>query len=196
MRTIGRWVLVLAFVGLCSAATAQAGKSAGGSGLADAITASAVNRLWATTDRHWHEGEYNHIIHLCKIVTAGDPEHVEAYSNAGWLLWSMDRDDEAAAIYEDGVKNNRKTYYMYHEAAYFYTQRKKDWKKALIYLEPMAKCKDVTMPGMHMLAHAYEKTGQPLKALEIWKRAAEDTENGAARHNLNRLQKQLATKGR
>ncbi len=161
-------------------------------GVADEITAAALGQVYSPgVDRHWHHGEYNRIVGLCKIVAAADPGHVNAFSDAGWLLWSMNKDSEAVKLYEDGLKVNPKSYYMYHELGHYYANRKKDWKKALPYLEGAAKCSDNTFFSMHLLAHAYEKTGQAPKALAVWKKAAADPKNGAARHNLTRLEAKL-----
>src|SRR5258708_40157348 len=96
-----------------------------GAAQANAIADAVINDLVKYADLHWHKGEYCHIVNLDKMVITAQPDNVDVYSNAGWLLWSMNRDTEAVAMYEQGVKANPKTYYMYDEIGYYYFNRKK-----------------------------------------------------------------------
>lgn len=138
----------------------------------DGVVDDVLNRLWVVTDEHWHKGEYNHIINLNRLIVAGQPNRVDAYANSGWLLWSMDRDEEAVSIYELGVKANPDTFFMYDEMGMYYADRKKDWAKALPWYEKAGAFPDCPMATLHMLAHAYEHTGDQDKALKVWERAA------------------------
>src|SRR2546427_109927 len=79
----------------------------------DSLVNGIVDDVHEWMDKHWHKGEYNHIINLAKIAIAVDPTDLDAYSNSGWLLWSMDRDQEAVDLYLKGIKANPKTSYMY-----------------------------------------------------------------------------------
>jgi len=169
------------------------GKSAapGGKTEAEGIVDSVIDRLWVLTDLHWHKGEYNHIVNLCRMVTAADPSRVDAYGNAGWLLWSMDRDAEAVALYQEGLKANPTSYYMYDEIGYYYFLRKKDYPAAVKYLEQAAKMPDARALTLHSLAHAYEKTGNLEMCVKTWERAAKDPEDAAARTNLTRIRKKI-----
>lgn len=162
-----------------------------GPAMADAVTESVIDRLWNLTDRHYHEGEYNHIVHLCKVVYAGDPGHMEAYSNAGYLLWSMGRDAEAVAVYEEGIAANPNSFFMYDELGLYYANRKKDYQRALTYYEKAAEFKDAPIPTLHMLAHCYARTNQPEKELAIWRRAAKIPGNAVAKRNVERLERAL-----
>lgn len=157
----------------------------------DAIFDGVMERVWDSVDLHWHVGEYSHIVNLYRCVAAAQPYRLEAYSNAAWLLWSMDRDSEAVATLELGIKENPGTYYMYDELANYYRIRKKDYAKALPFFEKAATFKDVRAASLHGLALAYEKTGQPAKALPVWKRAAAFPGDAVARARVQRLEKQL-----
>jgi tetratricopeptide (TPR) repeat protein len=160
---------------------------------AESIIDDVVKRLWVQADRHWHEGEYNHIVNLYRVSAASRPNLVDAYSNAGYLLWSMNRDDEAVAFYEQGLKSNPETYHLFDELGFYYYNRKKDYPRAITYYEKAIMCKDCEPFTLHMLAHAYERTRQPDKALKIWERAAAITDNPAldvAKNNVARLRKQ------
>lgn len=155
-------------VGLCAPVSAQ--KS--GAARVEAMADSLLDQLWVLTDMHWHKGEYNHNIHLSRMIIAGRPDNLDAYANSAWLLWSMNRDNEAVAMYKQGIQANPNTYYMYDELAYYYLTRKRDREKALPYYEKAASFKDCPASSLHMLAHCYEKTGRLEKALATWKRAA------------------------
>ena len=169
------------------------GKSAvsGGKAEAEEIVDTVVDRLWELTDVHWHKGEYNHIVNLCKMVVAADPSQVDAFGNAGWLLWSMNRDAEAIAVYEAGLKANPNSFYMYDELGFYYYNRKKNYPAAIKYLERASQFPDSRMNTLHTLAHAYEKSGNLESCAKTWERAAKDPGDAAARTNLARVRKKM-----
>jgi len=195
----------LLILSLLAPAYAQKPKSAAeGPAKVEAMADALLDRLWVLTDMHWHKGEYNHNINISRMVIAGRPDLVDAYANCAWLLWSMDRDEEAIAMYKQGIRANPNTYYMYDELGNYYITRKRDWKQALPCYEKAVSFKDCPPFSWHMLARCYEKTGQMEKALETWKRAAAmpDREGDPARHlqanakrHLERVQKLVAQKG-
>lgn len=197
MRNLIRCAAVASAVAAltCTAALGQAKKtaaSAGGAAVTDAIADDVANRLVVVTDMHWHKGEYNHIVNLSRMIVAEQPDNVEVYANAGWLLWSMKRDDEAVALYKQGAAANPRSYYMYDELGNYYYTRKKDWRSASVYFEKAAECKDCQPQTLHMLAHSYERAGRLEKALATWKRAATRKNNpaaGAAVRNMQRVQR-------
>jgi tetratricopeptide (TPR) repeat protein len=157
----------------------------------EAIVNEAVINLWKHVDHHWHEGEYRHIVNLCKVIATARPDAVEAYSNAGWLLWSMDADDEALALYEQGLKANPSIYEMYDELGFYYFNRKRDYARAIPYYEKALQFKDCKPFTIHMLAHAYERTKQMDKALKAWERAAAIPDNATGRTNLERFKRKM-----
>ena len=139
----------------------------------------------------WHKGEYNHIINLYRMVVAAHPQDIDAYENAGWLLWSMNRDDEALAFYQQGLRANPNKADMYEDIGQLYANRKKDYQTGIRYLE-----KAYALPGGnpmrgHALAHAYEHAGRNADALKVWTRLARNPNDGAARHNLARLKRKM-----
>jgi tetratricopeptide (TPR) repeat protein len=194
----GRTIAALAALLACGAG-AQAQKTGlTGAQKADAILNAVMDRLAEAADAHWHKGEYNHIVNLSRMRLAADPANVELYSDAGWLLWSMKRDNEAVALYQQGLKANPDTYFMYDELGMYYMEHKKQYPEAVKYYEKAVACKDCPPPTLHMLAHAYEKNGQLDKALDVWKRAIALPDNpnlGAAKRNLERVQQLLQQQG-
>ncbi len=150
-----------------------------------------VNKLVVAYDAHWHKGEYNHNINIAKMIIAARPDFVDFYANSGWLLWSMNRDDEAVALYEKGIKANPNTYYMYDELAQYYFIRKKDYATAAKHYERAVKFKDAKPQSWNALARCYEKTGQLEKALAAWEKAVTYKDNPAAKPNLDRVRNKL-----
>lgn len=182
----------------CAPALAQkapAGQPAiSGTAFADAMTLDIVDQLRIAQDRHWHKGEYRHIINLARIVVAGDPKDTDTYSNAGWLLWSLDMDAEAVAFYKQGIADNPDTYFMYDELGGYYVTRKKDPASAKTYLEKAVAKPDCPARTLHTLALCYEKLGELDKARNTWRKASERTDNpaiGAAKMHLERITRQL-----
>lgn len=160
----------------------------------EAILDEAVLDLWHQADEHWHQGEYNHIINICRVVAASRPNMMDAYANAGWLLWSMNRDEEAVAFYEQGLKANQDSYGMYDELGFYFFHRKKDYPRAIGYYERAVTFKDVQPFTLHMLANAYERTHQFAKAEKVWARAAaipHDISTASAKARLARVRKLL-----
>jgi tetratricopeptide (TPR) repeat protein len=159
--------------------------------LADAILGDALGRLYTQGDRHFHEGEYNHIINLSRVIVEGDPANVNAYSNSAFLLWSTDRNDEAIAFLQRGLKANPNNYYMYDELGQHYLIAMKDPVRALPYYEKAVKFKCPWFTW-NCLAHAYEKTNQWDKAVAAWQTATNYPDDDAAATNLKRARAELA----
>jgi tetratricopeptide (TPR) repeat protein len=174
------------------AATAPArGETApAGAGLADVIVADTLDRLSERIDIHFHKGEYNHAVNLCRIKTQGLPHDVEAFSNAAYLLWSMAQDDDAEALLKAGLEKNSNSYYMYDELGSFYSVHLKRYAEAIPYYEKAVgfKCPFSTW---HLLANCYEKTNQWDKALHAWQSAAKYPDDRLAPVRVRRAEAHL-----
>lgn len=83
-------------------------------------TAYFVNLLSTRIDQYWHKGDYESCIRLLKLQTTVDPQWLEGYDQAGWLLWSMKRLDEAEKIYLEGIAKNPDSYRLYYELGHMY----------------------------------------------------------------------------
>jgi tetratricopeptide (TPR) repeat protein len=187
-------VAVLAFAALPAAAGPAGSPASAGSVRANAIAGETLDLLYVVSDMHWHKGEYNHIVNLNRIVVAGMPDFVEAYENSGYLLWSMNRDDEAIAVYKLGAAANPRTYALYHEIGYLLGQHRKRWTEVVPYYEKALAAADCPPLTWHMAAHAYEKVGRLDQALKLWKRAADSPRNqlrAAAKVNRDRVERLL-----
>lgn len=183
-------------IAAAGAVAARASVETQSRGVAEAILDDVMERLWVQSDAHWHKGEYNHLINLNRIIVGGHPNNLDAFANMGWLLWSMNRDDEAVAVYKQGIRANPNTFYMYDELGYYYFLRKKDYKQAIVYYEQAVKFPDCPAPTVNMLAHAYEKTNQLDKSLKTWERAVKIQGNASARSNLERVRRLVQQRDR
>jgi tetratricopeptide (TPR) repeat protein len=172
-------------------------KAKSGPQIVDEMAAGVLQHLRVGIDKHWHQGEYWHIVNLARIIFAGDPQDTEVVANAAYLLWSMGRDAEAEEFYRQSADANTNTYYMWDELGFFYFNRRKDYPKAVAAYEKAASCADVKDQTLHMLARAYEKVGDLKKALATWDRAANSPTNpgrGAAKMNRERVKQLLGQK--
>ena len=167
--------------------------SVSGAAKVDAMLGAMFDNMHVITDMHYHKGEYNHIVNISRMAVAANPDDLDMYADAGWLLWSMNRDAEAVALYEQGIKANPNSYYMLDELGQYYSIRKKDWPHAVQYLEQAAQKPDSTEITLHMLAHAYEKNKQLDKALATWARVLKHNDAGPARSNYDRIKKMMAS---
>jgi tetratricopeptide (TPR) repeat protein len=157
---------------------------------ANAILADSVSGLRAQVDRHFHEGEYNHIVNLERIIVQAEPADYHAYEDSAWLLWSMDRNAEAVAFLKQGLQANPKTFEFYDELGAHYLTRLHDAKSALPYYEQAIKFK-CPFFTWNNLAHCYEKTNQWDKAVEAWQSAAKFPNNLIAVRRLERARHRL-----
>lgn len=172
--------------------TAMPGFAQSSERVADAVVDQVISYLYVQTDRHWHKGEYVHLVQLNKMVIAAWPQFTAPYVDSAWLLWSMDRDDEAVALYDQGIAANPDTYEIYYEKGFYLINRRKDFASAIPLLQQAVSKKDCDPIVLHTLAHAYEKIGQLQKALETWNRAADNPANqgrAAAKANRDRVQR-------
>ncbi|GIV19910.1 MAG: hypothetical protein KatS3mg023_1661 [Armatimonadota bacterium] len=133
----------------------------------DTILEGVLDRWIVQMDRWWHDGQHEHLINMTYFAITLDPHHIDLYQNAGWLLWSSDRDDEAVAMYQRGLRNNPNAYDMYYELGQYYYLRKRDYAQAKEYLE-----KAVQFPCewfvWNTLGHTYARLGEREKAVQTW----------------------------
>ena len=151
---------------------------------ADAILADSLGLIYDQADEHFHQGEYNHIYSLCRIVVQGDPHNVEAFGNSAYLLWSSDRSDEAVAFLKQGIKANPNTYYMYDELGAYYWLHFKDAVSAIPYYEQAIKYDCPFFSTWNSLARCYEKVNAWDKAVEAWRKATQYPKNVTAERRL------------
>ena len=167
--------------------------------LADVILANTMENLNESADEHFHQGEWNHVVNLHRVIVQGEPWRVESYSNCAWLLWSSDRNDQAIAFLKQGIAANPTSYFLLDEMGYHLGINLKKQSEAIPYYEKAMKLKPKFYTA-HNLARCYEKTEQWDKALKVWEiavnmpMAANIPNNPVAEQGVRRVKAKLAQK--
>jgi len=137
--------------------------------------------LWVRTDQFFHQGDYEAIIPMVRIITWLDPHNVDVYLTGAWHLdYNFTDSDQRSdrrfipyslALLREGIENNPGVSDFYSDIAFTHYFRKlQDFPMAIYWFEQGAKnCPnwDYTRIG-HGLAHAYEATGQVDQAIAEW----------------------------
>jgi tetratricopeptide (TPR) repeat protein len=126
-----------------------------------------TDMLWANTEQHWHEGRWEDCIRLCRQIVEVDPRFVEAYNGAAWMLWNLDRDEEALEMYHAGIAANDERYEIYHDFGMYYFIHDK-WNLAAEQFRKSVEC-GAPMYYQHMLPNALERGGRRHEALSEWR---------------------------
>lgn len=196
---------ILPIVLLLSCATPLLGQERGSAEFRPIRAAEAARRvastrdfvtdlLWLNTDPYWHKGEWDECLRLARQVIELDPHFVEAYTGAAWMLWSMDRDEEAIALYQAGSAANPGDHQIPHEFGLYYVYRE-HWGKAV---EQFRKSVALGAPmhRQHMLPNALYRAGRKQEALAEWRAILERfSEDAVARRRIEALEKELAQEG-
>jgi len=135
---------------------------------ADGITNHVVDVLVVETDRFWHDGDYYRVVALNRVIVEADPQLMDAYQNAAYLLWSLGDSPGADAFLRLGVARNPARYDLYTEMGQhlFRTRRFRD---ALPYLKKGAAYQNAPAPALASLAHCYERVGRLDEAIAAWR---------------------------
>ena len=158
--------------------------------------------LWVRADTFFHEGQYQAIIPIVRLVTWLDPHNLDVFTTGAWHLDYNFVDQNqmsdkryipaAIALLQEGIKQNPNVWDLYFELGWtHYNKKIQDNEKALEYIE-----KACTLPGAdpntgqevdrpeyvdRMLAHQYEKVGRFKDAIEQWHKARGRVERIAAK---------------
>jgi tetratricopeptide (TPR) repeat protein len=189
-------VLGLLTLGAALPAAAQKTAPAATKTQVDGITNATLDRLWSTTDDYWHEGDYNRIVDLCRIVMEGDPSDDEACSAAAYLLWSMGDTKAADWILDYGGKRapGNKGLFQYEMGWHLFNTKR--YKEAIPYLQKAVTTGKIPLGGYTSLGHAYEKTGDLKSSLKVWQMVKERFPSHPSwKPNLARVKAKLANAG-
>jgi tetratricopeptide (TPR) repeat protein len=126
-----------------------------------------TDMLWMKTEDYWHVGKWDEAIRLCRQIVQADPHFIEAYTGAAYLLYSMDKDEEAIELFRAGMAANPRNYDLPHEFGMYYYHRHK-WELAA---EQFEKAVALGAPAVmqHMLPNALERAGRLEEALQRWR---------------------------
>jgi len=159
---------------------------------AHASTGEAVNFLIhlneVVVDKYFHNGDWEKAVAAIDRVIALQPQGLEAYANAAWLLWSTGKDARAMDYYQRMVDANPKNPEGYFIVGSMFFGRRR-YADALPWLEK-AEGLGITSPHRHLLGHTLLKLGRNADALAFWQRVlAADAKDDVARRQIDELKK-------
>ena len=118
------------------------------------------------------------------------PHFIEAYTGAAWMLWSMDRDEEAIELYREGVAANPKRHEVYHDFGMYYWHREK-WDEAAAQFRKSTE-NDAPQYLQHMFPNSLERAGRKQEALQEWRALLERfPDDPIAVKHIDLLEKEL-----
>ena len=136
--------------------------------------------LWVRSDAFFHEGNYDAILPLIRLITWLDPNWLDPYATGAWhLTYNFTDTDQRSdrrylpagvALLDEGIANNPNIYDMYKEAGWLNFDKMKDYDQAVKYYERGREADpnwDTTQIG-HQLAHSYERAGRLDDAEKAW----------------------------
>lgn len=140
----------------------------------------AADLLWIRIDDYSHQGQWYKLLPIFKMVTFLQPKFILAWSVGGWhmafnLYFHGKTPEEKQRwlnagldFLKTGIQNNMDQYDLYFEAGWTYFFKVKDYTSAIHYLVRAVQVKHPQFVE-HVLAHAYERSGDLKDALGVWK---------------------------
>ncbi len=161
-------------------------------GLQEAVAGA----LWVRADEFFHEGDYDAILPIVRMVTWLDPHQLDVYITGAWHLAynftdSNERSDRryipaSQKLLEEGDANNTRVYDIAFELGWQNNDKIKDfdrsefWFRTASTRKGSAKGGEPTEPAplhvRHMLAHSMEKQGRIEAANDVWRSLLAETE--------------------
>ncbi len=140
----------------------------------------AVDLLWVRIDEYSHHGQWYKLLPIFKTVTFLQPKFILGWSVGAWHM-SFNLYFHSKALEEkqkwlntglqflkEGIQHNPDRYELYFEAGWTYFFKAEDYPNAIRYLKRAIRFKHPQFVE-HTLAHAYERNGDLVDALQIWK---------------------------
>ncbi|MFM7186800.1 MAG: tetratricopeptide repeat protein [Armatimonadota bacterium] len=136
--------------------------------VADEILNDMANLLWEQGDKYWHDGDYQRVVGLGRIIMEIDPNDEEVIDSMAWLLWSMGDTTGADDLLKYAISKAPKQGMLYSNfGGHLY--RTKRYEEAEKYLEQGVKVGGVTSAAYSFLGHTYTKLGKHKEAVDTWR---------------------------
>jgi tetratricopeptide (TPR) repeat protein len=132
---------------------------------------AAGDILIVESDWYFHKGDYDQAIRANEADVFLDPQNVDAWTNAAWLTWSMNRDEEADKLYEACIAAKPKEYDAYFQYGMFRNARKRLAEAAELMKRACA-CEGAPVTVFRMCGHTLEAAGRTAEARQWWQEAA------------------------
>lgn len=166
---------------------------------------TTLDYFWRKSDEAFHAGDYERAVSLHKAIVALDPSDTESFSVAAWLLWSMEKKEEALAHIERGLQSNPTNWEMWDAAGQHYDLQKRATPELAIQAKdayvnavkflPEDADKGEAQMLRRRLAHAAEKAGDMDLSLATWRDLVRDYPNDAVnKNNQERVEKLAGTR--
>jgi hypothetical protein len=156
--------------------------------------------LWVRADEFFHEGDYDAILPIVRMVTWLDPHQLDVFITGAWHLSynftdANERSDRryipaAQALLREGDAANDAIYDIAFELGWQNIDKIKNYAEAEVWFRKCTKrkatndagepVKDAPMFVWHQLAHSLERQDRIPEAAEVWKQALAKTEKQLA----------------
>ena len=141
--------------------------------------------LWVRADSFFHQGNYDAILPLIRIITWMDPNFLDVYATGAWHLTYNFTDEEqrsdrrylpaGRALLNEMIQNNPDLWDGYKEAGWLNFDKIKDYPESVRYYQDAMKKRDVDLTQVgHILAHALEKGGRVDDSIAQWEQVIKD----------------------
>lgn len=152
-----------------------------------------VDRLWEQSDAKFHKGDYPGAVALHRKIVALEPNDVESYSVAAWLLWSLGKRADAMQFIQKGLKANPKSSEMWDAAGQHYNLQKRRAEAENAFakaIEVGGKSAKADLMLRRRYAHAAQNAGHLAKSIGLWRALVADFPKDVVnKNNLARVQK-------
>lgn len=148
-------------------------------------------RLIQLADEYWHTGKHYKTMALMFVLIEYDPTDVENISSLAWMLDSYGETARAIQVYQRGIRLNPNRYDLYYDLGFAYFN-KRQYERALPYLEKAVSFANAPALAWKTLAHCYERLGRLQQSLQAWEKAKQlDPNDPAVEPNVQRVRKKL-----
>jgi len=151
-----------------------------------AITNLLIRVNQSAGDQFYHDGAWEKSIDAWNRLIVLDPTNLDNYANAALLLFSLKKDQEAAAMRQRMVAALPKNPEAYFEVGLYYFNKRNDtealrWFKQAVDL-------GLPSPKRHMYGHTLTHLGQHDAALAFWQLVLkEEPTDDVAQHEIEKL---------
>lgn len=163
---------------------------------------AVAGALWVRADEFFHEGDYDAILPIVRMVTWLDPHQLDVYITGAWHLSynftdANERSDRryipaAQRLLEEGYENNKTLYDIPFELGWENEDKIKDYVRAEHWFRIASECKSQDKPGeglqpapmfvWHQLAHSLEKQGRIDECVAVWRQCLARSEQNVKLH--------------
>lgn len=149
---------------------------------------AVAGALWVRADEFFHEGDYDAILPIVRMVTWLDPHQLDVYITGAWHLSynftdANERSDRryipaAQRLLEEGYQNNNTLYDIPFELGWENIDKIKNYERAEHWFRTGSTLKSADNPGAlveaplfvtHQLAHALERQGRIDECIDVWR---------------------------